>query len=134
MYNREQPLPAPSNHENQRQDVVAEPPLGASRCLTSDVWSHFTRLYVHGVLKAKCNYCKTVLGGKSTNCTSHLMTHRNQCVKKKIHDDSQIILGPYYNAKGTAEMSTNQLNNEVSRFGQSMILGQILSIKIYIHQ
>ncbi|CAN0826270.1 hypothetical protein LINGRAHAP2_LOCUS640 [Linum grandiflorum] len=91
--NEEQPLPPPGNPENQPQDAISQPPLGASRNLTSDIWPHFTRLYLNEILKAKCIYCMKVLVGKSTNGTSHLRTHRNCCVQKKIHDGSQRILG-----------------------------------------
>ncbi|CAN0908225.1 Zinc finger BED domain-containing protein RICESLEEPER 1 [Linum grandiflorum] len=109
--NEEQPLSPPGNPENQPQDAIAQPPLAASSNLTSDVWPHFTRLYLNGILKAKCIYCKKVLAGKSTNGTSHLRTHRNRCVQKKIHYGSQRILGANYSAKGKAEMSTNQFSN-----------------------
>ncbi|CAN1246756.1 Putative AC transposase [Linum grandiflorum] len=124
--NEEQPLPPPSNPENQPQNAIAQPPLGASRNLTSDVWPHFTRLYLNGILKAKCIYYKKVLAGKSTNGTSHLRTHRNRCVQKKIHDGSQRILGANYSAKGKAEMSTNQFSSEVSR--------KELCIMIVVHE
>ncbi|CAN0908227.1 hypothetical protein LINGRAHAP2_LOCUS25180 [Linum grandiflorum] len=68
--NEEQPLSPPGNPENQPQDAIAQPPLAASSNLTSDVWPHFTRLYLNGILKAKCIYCKKVLAGKSTNVTA----------------------------------------------------------------
>ncbi|CAN0908223.1 Zinc finger BED domain-containing protein RICESLEEPER 2 [Linum grandiflorum] len=124
--NEEQPLSPPGNPENQPQDAIAQPPLAASSNLTSDVWPHFTRLYLNGILKAKCIYCKKVLAGKSTNGTSHLRTHRNRCVQKKIHYGSQRILGANYSAKGKAEMSTNQFSSEVSR--------KELCIMIVVHE
>ncbi|CAN0880599.1 Putative AC transposase [Linum grandiflorum] len=112
------PVPSPVggavNNENQPQDAVVLP-LGATRKLTSDVWPHFTRLFVNGVLKVKCNYCKKVLAGRSTNGTSHLRTHRDFCVQKQIHDGTQKILGPNYKAKGKTELSANQFSSDVSR-------------------
>ena len=109
------PLLSLANPENQHANNVVDPPLGSTRPLKSDVWPHFTRMFIHGILKAKCNYCKKVLAGKSTNGTSHLRTHRNCCVHKQIHDGSQRILGPNYKAKGNSELSANQFSNEVCK-------------------
>ncbi|CAL1383148.1 unnamed protein product [Linum trigynum] len=105
----------PGNPENLPEDDIPQPPLSASRCLKSDVRPHSTRLIDNGVLKAKCNYCKKVLAGKSSNGTSHLRTHRKRCAHKKIHDDSQKVLGANFSAKGTTYMTTNQFSSEVSR-------------------
>ncbi|CAN0917467.1 Putative AC transposase [Linum grandiflorum] len=119
VLNAAPPVPPPVggavNNENQPQDAVVVLPLGATRKLTSDVWPHFTRLFVNEVLKAKCNYCKKVLAGRSTNGTSHLRTHRDFCVQKQIHDGTQKILGPNYKAKGKTELSANQFSSDVSR-------------------
>ncbi|CAN0903363.1 Putative AC transposase [Linum grandiflorum] len=113
------PVPPPVggavNNENQPQDNVVILPLGVTRKLTYDVWRHFTRLFVNRVLNAKCNYCKKVLAGRSTNGTSHLRTHRYFCVQKQIHDGTQKILGPNYKAKGKTELSANQFSSDVSR-------------------
>ncbi|CAN0904775.1 hypothetical protein LINGRAHAP2_LOCUS23294 [Linum grandiflorum] len=81
--NGEQPFPPHGNPENPPQDVDVEPLLRATRCFKSDVWSHFTTLFIHGILKAQCKYCKKVLEGKSSNGTSHLRTHWNHCVAAK---------------------------------------------------
>ena len=108
------PLPSLANPKNQPENDVADPPFDSTRPLKLDVWPHSTRLFIHGILKAKCNYCKKVLGGKSTNGTSHLRTHMNNCVHKQIHDGSQRILGPNYKVKGKTELSANQFSNEVS--------------------
>ncbi|CAI0445030.1 unnamed protein product, partial [Linum tenue] len=64
--------PAPGNPNNPPEplDDVPQLPLGASRSLKSDVWPHFTRVMVSGILKAKCNYCKKVLAAKSTNVSA----------------------------------------------------------------
>ncbi|CAL1387555.1 unnamed protein product [Linum trigynum] len=62
--------PPPGNTNNVEEDVLPQHPLGASRRLKSDVWPHFTRMMVSRVLKAKCNYCKKVLDGKSSNVSA----------------------------------------------------------------
>ncbi|CAI0454506.1 unnamed protein product [Linum tenue] len=51
-------------------------PFGAKRPLKSDVWPHFTRFVdKDGVMKARCKYCRKVLGGDTSNGTSHLRNH-----------------------------------------------------------
>ncbi|CAN0856236.1 Zinc finger BED domain-containing protein RICESLEEPER 1 [Linum grandiflorum] len=107
--------PNPNSSENEPEDEVEIPPIGATRKLKSDVWPHYTRMLVNGILKAKCIYCKKVYQAVSTNGTSHLRLHRTKCVQKKIHDGSQKILGPNYIAKGKTELSANQFSSEVSR-------------------
>ncbi|CAN1246751.1 hypothetical protein LINGRAPRIM_LOCUS3252 [Linum grandiflorum] len=88
--NEEQPLPPPSNPENQPQNAIAQPPLGASRNLTSDVWPHFTRLYLNGILKAKCIYYKKVLAGKSTNVTDAELKAMDGVFSAMAMDDATV--------------------------------------------
>ncbi|CAN0872663.1 Putative AC transposase [Linum grandiflorum] len=67
------------------------------------------------MMKAKCNYCRKLLGGETVNGTSHLRTHRDSCIHKRIHDGTQKIMGPNYLAKGKKEITATQFSNEVSR-------------------
>ncbi|CAN0881164.1 Putative AC transposase [Linum grandiflorum] len=107
--------PNPNSSENEPEDKVAIRHIRATRKLKSDVWPHYTRMLVNGILKAKSIYCKKVYQAVSTNGTSHLRLHRTKCVQKKIHDGSQKILGPNYIAKGKTELSSNQFSSAVSR-------------------
>ncbi|CAN0916201.1 hypothetical protein LINGRAHAP2_LOCUS29589 [Linum grandiflorum] len=50
----------------------------------SEVWGHFDKIRVHGILKAKCHYCKQNLGYHPSNGTSHLWRHSNACIQKKM--------------------------------------------------
>ncbi|CAN0925138.1 Zinc finger BED domain-containing protein RICESLEEPER 1, partial [Linum grandiflorum] len=118
-------LPNPSNpdsSETEPEDAVAIPPVGATRKLKSDLWPHYTRMLVNGILKAKCIYCKKIYTAVSTNGTSHLRTHKNKCIQKQIHDGSQKILGPNYISKDKAELSANQFSSEVSRMELSIMI------------
>ncbi|CAN0893335.1 hypothetical protein LINGRAPRIM_LOCUS2692 [Linum grandiflorum] len=63
---------------NQEQHVPIE-----LRKLKSYVWEHFTKIKINDSDKAKCNYCKRLLGGHSKNGTSHLMFHVSSCLQKK---------------------------------------------------
>ncbi|CAN0905893.1 Zinc finger BED domain-containing protein DAYSLEEPER, partial [Linum grandiflorum] len=103
-------------------DDVDEPTalaFGVKRTLKSDVWSHFTRfLYKNGVMKAKCKYYRKILGGDTSNGTSHLKNHKKVCVQKQIHDGSQnnLVVNFIPNGGiGKKELCSGQFNNEVSR-------------------
>ncbi|CAN1272876.1 hypothetical protein LINPERPRIM_LOCUS14759, partial [Linum perenne] len=65
------------NPENQPQPaaIVGEHDVDQSR-LTSDVWVHFNRKKVNGVMKARCKYCLKLLSGDSNSGTSHLRNHK----------------------------------------------------------
>ncbi|CAN0892056.1 hypothetical protein LINGRAPRIM_LOCUS131 [Linum grandiflorum] len=54
--------------------------------LTSEVWLHFSRVRVDGVMKARCKYCRKLLGGETSNGISHLRNHMKTCIQKRIHD------------------------------------------------
>ncbi|CAN0875050.1 hypothetical protein LINGRAHAP2_LOCUS10606 [Linum grandiflorum] len=59
--------------------------FGAKRPLKTDVWPHFTRfLDKNGVMKAKCKYYRKILGGDTSNGTSHLRNHKKVYVQKQI--------------------------------------------------
>ncbi|CAN1763530.1 Putative AC transposase [Linum perenne] len=98
--------------ELQEQETPT-PPTGRRR--TSNVWPHFERVYVHGELKAKCNYCRKLLVGHSNNGTTHLRNHRDSCIQKKIHDRTQKVLGPNFLGKSKPDLSMGQYNSEVSK-------------------
>ncbi|CAN0915726.1 hypothetical protein LINGRAHAP2_LOCUS29276 [Linum grandiflorum] len=64
--------------------------FGANRPLKSDVWPYFKRfLDKNRIMKAKCKYCPKILGGDTSNGTSHLRNHKKVCVQKQIHDGTQ---------------------------------------------
>ena len=55
--------------------------------LTSNVWPHFSRVRIGEIMKAICKYSRKLLGGETSNGTSHLRSHlSNSCIQKKIHD------------------------------------------------
>ncbi|CAI0424025.1 unnamed protein product [Linum tenue] len=64
---------------------------------------------------AKCNYCKKQLVSKSNNGTTHLKNHTTICVRKKIRDGSQKILGPHYLAKGNQDLVASAFKSDFSK-------------------
>ncbi|CAN0919055.1 hypothetical protein LINGRAHAP2_LOCUS31233, partial [Linum grandiflorum] len=72
--------------------------------LKSAVWEHFTKIKANDVVKVKCNYCKRLLGGHSSNGTLHLKSHVKSCLQKKILDGYQGVLGPNYVSQGKKEL------------------------------
>ncbi|CAN0839293.1 Zinc finger BED domain-containing protein DAYSLEEPER [Linum grandiflorum] len=118
-------LAANQHPENAQQaENVEVVPLGNRR--KSEVWDHFDRIKVHGILKAKCHYCRKLLGGHSTSGTSHLWNHINICIHKKIHDGRQKIMGPKLVGKSKRDVSAIAYNAEVSR--------KELAIAIVMHE
>ncbi|CAN0903119.1 Zinc finger BED domain-containing protein RICESLEEPER 1 [Linum grandiflorum] len=51
-------------------------------------------------MKAKCKYCRKILGGDTSNGTSHLRNHKKVCVQKQIHDGSQKNLAVNFLSNG----------------------------------
>ncbi|CAN1223761.1 Putative AC9 transposase, partial [Linum grandiflorum] len=78
---------------------------------------------VHGILKAKCHYCRKLLG---TSGTSYLWNHINICIHKKIHDGRRKIRGPKLVGKSKRDVSAIAYNAEVSR--------KELTIAIVMHE
>ncbi|CAN0892057.1 hypothetical protein LINGRAHAP2_LOCUS17330 [Linum grandiflorum] len=37
-------------------------------------------------MKARCKYCRKLLGGETSNGISHLRNHMKTCIQKRIHD------------------------------------------------
>ncbi|CAN0905887.1 Zinc finger BED domain-containing protein DAYSLEEPER [Linum grandiflorum] len=69
-------------------------------------------------MKAKCKYYRKILGGDTSNGTSHLKNHKKVCVQKQIHDGSQnnLVVNFIPNGGiGKKELCSGQFNNEVSR-------------------
>ncbi|CAI0399391.1 unnamed protein product, partial [Linum tenue] len=83
--------------------------------LKSLVWKHFKKIKVKNLWKAKCNYCGKLLGGDSSNGTSHLKSHTSSCLHRKIHEGSQKILGPNYLAKGRKDLLASAFDASASK-------------------
>ncbi|CAN1190018.1 Putative AC transposase [Linum perenne] len=114
-----QPIPnlaEPANPENQPQPaaIVGDENVDQSR-LTSDVWAHCSRVRVNGVMKAKCKYCRKLLSGESNSGTSNIRNHIRTCIRKKIHDGQQKVLGSNFISKGKAKLVAIEYNYEVAK-------------------
>ncbi|CAN0885251.1 Putative AC transposase [Linum grandiflorum] len=94
--------------------------------LKSPVWSHYIKVQINGMVKAKCNYCKKLFVGDSNSGTTHLKNHTKICTKKKIKDGSQKILGPHYLAKGKQDLVATAFNSD--------FLKRELAIAITMHE
>ncbi|CAN1792321.1 Putative AC transposase [Linum perenne] len=104
---------ANDNHQTPtEEEAVTSPGQGKRK---SPVWDHFERVKINDIWKAKCNYCRKLLGGDSSNGTSHLRSHVKSCIQKRIHDGSQKVLGPNLLIKGKTELVATAYNPEVSR-------------------
>ncbi|CAN1183098.1 Putative AC transposase [Linum perenne] len=102
------------NQEHPPVDAEAVTPPNQSK-RKSPVWLHFERLKIHELWKAKCKYCRKLLGGDSNNGTSHLRSHIKSCIQKRIHDGNQKVLGPSLLGKGKIELVATAYNADVSR-------------------
>jgi hypothetical protein len=58
-----------------QEDVV----VGTKRKLRSEVWEDFDLIYVKGVPKARCSWCKKELCGETRSGTTHLKNHLAIC-------------------------------------------------------
>ncbi|XP_024962042.1 zinc finger BED domain-containing protein DAYSLEEPER-like [Cynara cardunculus var. scolymus] len=58
----------------------------------SVAWDHFVQMTVNGQVKAQCNHCRALLGGKSKNGTKHLLDHMKVCKAKNQPDIRQRLL------------------------------------------
>ncbi|GJX81683.1 zinc finger BED domain-containing protein RICESLEEPER 2-like protein [Tanacetum coccineum] len=72
------------------ETVTAKKPTNKRQ--RSPVWEHFERMIVNGQIKAKCNYCKKLLGGDPKNGTTHLKDHMGVCKARRQPDIRQRIL------------------------------------------
>ncbi|XP_012575080.1 zinc finger BED domain-containing protein RICESLEEPER 2-like [Cicer arietinum] len=66
-------------HDVTNDNRTDEIPEDRNNRLKSIVWDHFTKVKVDGKEKAKCNYCKKLLGGRARDGTSHLCGHMKIC-------------------------------------------------------
>ncbi|CAN1338932.1 Putative AC transposase [Linum perenne] len=99
---------ANDNHQTPTEEVaVTSPGQGKRKSL---VWDHFEIVKINDIWKAKCNYCRKLLGGDSSNGTSHLRSHVKSCSYKRIHDGSQKVLGPNLLIKDKTELVSTTYN------------------------
>ncbi|CAN1136985.1 Zinc finger BED domain-containing protein RICESLEEPER 2 [Linum perenne] len=82
--------------------TIEEEIIDSSR-LSSPVWQHFVRLKVKGLLKARCNKCRKLLGATAGSGTSHLREHISRCPKRIMKDIRQMLLTK--NLKGDVHKS-----------------------------
>ncbi|CAN1175251.1 Putative AC transposase [Linum perenne] len=111
----QQPPPEQTVAAENGNQAAAEEALIMQSKRKSHVWLHFERVKINEVWKAKCNYCRKLLGGESNNGTSHLKSHIRTCIQKKIQDGNQKVLGPNLLSKGKTELVATAYNPEVSR-------------------
>ncbi|KAI3783257.1 hypothetical protein L1987_42333 [Smallanthus sonchifolius] len=97
---------------NQSHDDLVD----KKRKFTSPAWEHFTKLKVNGEEKAECIYCKTKLGAKSKNGTKHLLSHMNNCKKRKNKDIRQQVLSMnQIKTPGQSDLSCYNFDADKSR-------------------
>ncbi|KAK1397720.1 hypothetical protein POM88_007583 [Heracleum sosnowskyi] len=104
---------------------------GGSR-LRSDVWQHYDRKIVGGVLRAFCKYCPEDLNGNSGSGTSHL---RNHYTKKHKQNENmrQKLLTSNFN-KNHQQLASCSFNQAVSKKElASMIIMHEYPISIVDH-
>ncbi|CAN0883905.1 Zinc finger BED domain-containing protein DAYSLEEPER [Linum grandiflorum] len=69
-------------------------------------------------MKARCKYCKKVLGGDTNNGTTHLRNHTTRCIQRQLHDGTQKNIKTNFLPKGILgkkELCSGQYNAEVAR-------------------
>ncbi|CAN0845434.1 Zinc finger BED domain-containing protein RICESLEEPER 2 [Linum grandiflorum] len=69
-------------------------------------------------MKARCKYCKKVLGGDTNNGTTHLRNHTTRCIQRQLHDGTQKNIKTNFLPKGVLgkkELCSGQYNAEVAR-------------------
>ncbi|CAN1225533.1 Zinc finger BED domain-containing protein RICESLEEPER 2 [Linum grandiflorum] len=112
-------------------------PFGAKRPLKSNVWPHFIRfLDKNNEMKARCKYCKKVLGGDTNNGTTHLRNHTTRCIQRQLHDGTQKNIKTNFLPKGVLgkkELCSGQYNAEVARKDLATMIGMVdhLYFKIF---
>lgn len=83
--------------------------------LRSDVWNHFTKKLIDGVMKAICKYCKKQFRGDSGCGTSHLKNHyMNKHNNKAGGNIRQKLLAGKLN-KTHPELASYSFNHDASK-------------------
>ncbi|XP_020272551.1 zinc finger BED domain-containing protein RICESLEEPER 2-like [Asparagus officinalis] len=97
--NASSPSPATPSSDNtdnaSRENVETTNPIQEKRRRkkTSKVWDNFVEVTrANNVKRWRCNHCKHDFAQNSTGTTSHLKTHLNNCITKKLHDQRQQTL------------------------------------------
>ncbi|XP_020254292.1 zinc finger BED domain-containing protein RICESLEEPER 2-like [Asparagus officinalis] len=97
--NASSPSPATPSSDNtdnaSRENVETTNPIQEKRRRkkTSEVWDNFVEVTrANNVKRWRCNHCKHDFAQNSTGTTSHLKTHLNNCITKKLHDQRQQTL------------------------------------------
>jgi hypothetical protein len=80
-------------------------PVGSKRKLKSEVWLEFDRVQLNGVWKAKCQWCKKLLGGDTRNGTKHLKNHLQICPDRSCRKGLQ---------QSTLKLTPNQQDGTVT--------------------
>ncbi|PON72105.1 Zinc finger, BED-type [Parasponia andersonii] len=83
-----------SNHITTDEYSPKDSTLLPKRKLISDVWNHFKRQNINGLMKAICNYCEKKLGFESKNGTNYLREYWKRCPLRNTRDIRQSILNP----------------------------------------
>ncbi|XP_073221462.1 zinc finger BED domain-containing protein RICESLEEPER 2-like [Cicer arietinum] len=97
--------------------MTDEIPEDRNNRLKSIVWDHFTKVKVDGKEKAKCNYCKKLLGGRARDGTSHLHGHMKICTPRLStmrHNNGQTFLTAKV-LQGKKELGTGIYDAENAR-------------------
>ena len=79
--------------------------VGSKRKLKSAVWLEFDRIQLNGVWKAKCQWCKKLLGGETRNGTKHLKNHLEICESRSCRKGLQ---------QSTLKLTANQKDGTVA--------------------
>ncbi|KAJ9541894.1 hypothetical protein OSB04_028400 [Centaurea solstitialis] len=106
----------PLEQEQTETNVGDGATTSKKRKLTSDVWNHFEKKMVNGLVKAECNYCKKKLVGGSRDGTTHLRDHLKSCARRGCRDMRQQVLRMgQKKTGGQANLACLNFNPEKSR-------------------
>ena len=85
------------------------------RKLNSKAWDDMERIIENNEVKAKCKYCKKLLGASSNKGTSHLLHHIKRCPKKRNKNIRQHMLKAHTSADGSILVKVHKFDDEESR-------------------
>ena len=91
--------------------------VGSKRKLKSSIWQDFDRIKINNAWKAKCTWCKKLLGGETRNGTKHLHGHLEICpdraVRKGLKQSSlKLTTNPQ---DGTITLEKHVFDQDVAR-------------------